>query len=603
MKNSISEQSFYVESEEEDDQHLERDENEEGNESDFSNYSNDNDNDNDDENNGQQSKPNSLSSAWPQSYRQSMDLYSNVPSPSLNFLGTPSLSRLGSSFLGSSLIRRHTPEVLPSLHKPLIPPAEEEKAPHRRSSHGLLPPLHPRKSSIKKFLDEKPSKDAHGLPISHQSSYGQAVVNGMNVLCGVGILSTPYAVKEGGWAGLSILFIFGMLSFYTGMLLRYCLDSQPGLETYPDIGQAAFGTMGRVVISIILYVELYASCVEYIILEGDNLSAIFPNAHLSLGGFELDARHLFVVISTLAVLPTVWLRDLSVLSYISVGGVVASVLVVLCLYWAGLVDHVGFESKGTVLNLPTFPVSIGLYGFCYSGHAVFPNIYTSLADRSQFPAVLLTSFGMVTLLYGGTAVLGYLMFGDSAESQFTLNMPKGLMASKVAVWTTVVNPFTKYALTLSPVAMSLEEFLPSKHAKSHVYPIIIRTALTISTVVVGLAVPFFGLVMALIGSLLTMLVVGHFTLSLSLFSVAICYSYHKSVLMEALFPDSDTTLCLLHENLEGKNKRPSGYSMCPHYHNRCYICSDRVLFSSLQYHPQHELNFGNTECSIRCFRA
>lgn len=53
------------------------------------------------------------------------------------------------------------------------------------------------------------------------------------------------------------------------------------------------------------------------ILEGDNLSAIFPNAHLSLGGFELDARHLFVLIATLAILPTVWLRDLSVLSYIS----------------------------------------------------------------------------------------------------------------------------------------------------------------------------------------------------------------------------------------------------------------------------------------------
>ncbi|KAH0691951.1 hypothetical protein KY289_019309 [Solanum tuberosum] len=509
MKNSISEQSFYIESEEEDDEHLEKHENEEeGNESDFSNEDN-----NDDETN----RPNSLTSAWPQSYRQSMDLYSNVPSPSLHFLGTPSLSRLGSSFFGSSLIRRHTPEVLPSLHKPLILPAEEEKAPHRRSSHGLIPPLHPRKSSIKKIPDiERPSKDAHGLPISNQSTYGQAVVNGMNVLCGVGLLSTPYAVKEGGWAGLSILFIFGILSFYTGMLLRYCLDSQPGLETYPDIGQAAFGTMGRIVISIILYVELYASCVEYIILEGDNLSAIFPNAHLSLGGFELDARHLFVVIAALAILPTVWLRDLSVLSYISVGGVIASILVVLCLYWAGLVDHVGFESKGTVLNLPTLPVAIGLYGFCYSGHAVFPNIYTSLADRSQFPAVLLTSFGLVTLLYGGTAVLGYLMFGDSAESQFTLNLPKGLMASKVAVWTTVVNPFTKYpfpesmictfALTLSPVAMSLEELLPSKHTKSHVYPILNRTALTISTVVVGLAVPFFGLVMALIGSLLTMLV-------------------------------------------------------------------------------------------------
>ena len=74
----------------------------------------------------------------------------------------------------------------------------------------------------------------------------------MNVLCGVGILSTSYAAKEGGWLGLSILLIFAVLSFYTGMLLRYCLDSEPGLETYPDIGQAAFGTVGRIAISVSL---------------------------------------------------------------------------------------------------------------------------------------------------------------------------------------------------------------------------------------------------------------------------------------------------------------------------------------------------------------
>ena len=72
----------------------------------------------------------------------------------------------------------------------------------------------------------------------------------MNVLCGVGILSTPYAVREGGWLGLSILLIFAVLSYYTGILLRLCLDSTPGLETYPDIGQAAFGTIGRVAISV-----------------------------------------------------------------------------------------------------------------------------------------------------------------------------------------------------------------------------------------------------------------------------------------------------------------------------------------------------------------
>lgn len=495
MKNSVSDQSFYIESEEEDEEKG-FDGEDDGTQSDSSDSS---------EENQQNNRPSSYTTAWPQSYRQSIDLYSSVPSPSIGFLGTPSLSRFGSSFLSSSLTRRHTPESLSSITKPLIPATADEKPPqHRRSSQSLLPPIPSRRASMRK--DEKLSMISHELPISRNSSFGQAFLNGMNVLCGVGILSTPYAAKEGGWIGLLVLLMFAVLSFYTGMLLRYCLDSEPGLETYPDIGQAAFGTTGRIIVSIILYLELYACCVEYIILESDNLTALFPNAHISLGGFELDSHHLFALMTTLAVLPTVWLRDLSILSYISAGGVIASILVVLCLFWVGVVDQVGFHNKGTILNLATFPVAIGAYGYCYSGHAVFPNIYTSMEKRSQFPAVLLLCFGICTLLYAGVAVMGYMMFGESTESQYTLNMPHNLVASKIAVWTTVVNPFTKYALTLSPVALSLEELIPSRHRKSHIYAVGIRTMLVISTLLVGLAIPFFGLLLSLIGSLLTMFV-------------------------------------------------------------------------------------------------
>ncbi|XP_050209546.1 amino acid transporter AVT1C [Mercurialis annua] len=496
MKNSVSEQSFYIESEDEDEESNRGGEEDDGNESDSDDSLADN---------RQQSKVGSYNTSWPQSYRQSIDLYSSVQSPSI-ILGTPTLSRLGSSFLSSSILtRRHTPESLPFITKPLISKVEDEQLPpQRRSSHSLLPPIPSRRSSIKK--DDKVSYLSHEVPMSRQSSNSQAVLNGINVLCGVGLLSTSYAAKEGGWIGLSILFIFAVLSFYTGLLLRYCLDSEPGLETYPDIGQAAFGTTGRIVISIILYIELYACCVEYIILEGDNLSSLFPNAHLSFGGLELNSHHLFALLATLAVLPTVWLRDLSVLSYISAGGVIASIMVVLCLFWVGLVDQVGIHSKGTPLNLGGLPVAIGLYGYCYSGHAVFPNIYTSMAQPNKYPKVLLICFGICTLMYAGVAIMGYTMFGESTESQFTLNMPQDLVASKIALWTTVVNPFTKYALTISPVAMSLEELIPSNHMKSHVYAICIRTALVISTLLVGLAIPFFGLVMSLIGSLLTMLV-------------------------------------------------------------------------------------------------
>uniref|UniRef100_A0A9I9D341 Amino acid transporter transmembrane domain-containing protein n=1 Tax=Cucumis melo TaxID=3656 RepID=A0A9I9D341_CUCME len=463
MKSSVSEQSFLYESEdEEEDQEnvvVNKDE-EDGNDSDSSD---------DSTRNQRRSKPDSYTTTWPQSYRQSMDMLGSVPSPNIGILGTSSLTRWGSSFLSSSLTRRHTPDTLTSTSKPLLATVTDENKDEqqplpplsqRLSSHSLILPLTSRRpSGIKK--DDKPSKVPHEFPTARRSSFSQAMLNGGNVLCGVGILTTPYAAKEGGWLGLSILLIFAV-----------------------------------------------ASCIEYIILESDNLSSLFPNAHLNVGGYELNAHLLFALMTTIAVLPTVYLRDLSVLSYISAGGVIASILVVLCLFWIGLVDGVGFQGKETttLLNPGTLPIAIGLYGYCYSGHAVFPNIYSSMSKPSQYPSVLLTCFVVCTLMYAGVAFVGYSMFGESTMSQFTLNLPTNLVASKIAVWTTVVNPFTKYALTLTPIALSLEELIPSNHPQFLMLSILIRTALVVSTLLVGLGIPFFGLILSLVGSLLTMFI-------------------------------------------------------------------------------------------------
>nr|AGV28592.1 transmembrane amino acid transporter [Oryza sativa Indica Group] len=444
---------------------------------------------------------------WPQSYRQSIDIYSSVQSPNLSFLGTPTLSRLSNSFLTNSF-RGKTPEILSNLVKPLLRPSSssddhQQQQQHdddtRKSSQYLLPSRKPSLQQIPE--DQKPLVPAHEVPAYQQCSYTQAVMNGINVLCGVGILSTPYAIKQGGWLGLVILCLFAVLAWYTGVLLRRCLDSKEGLETYPDIGHAAFGTTGRIAISIILYIELYACCIEYLILESDNLSKLFPNAHLTIGSMTLNSHVFFAILTTLIVMPTTWLRDLSCLSYLSAGGVIASILVVVCLCWVGVVDHVGFENKGTALNLPGIPIAIGLYGYCYSGHGVFPNIYSSLKNRNQF-SILFTCIGLSSIC---AAMMGYKMFGESTESQFTLNLPENLVVSKVAVWTTVANPITKYALTITPLAMSLEELLPPNQQK-YANIIMLRSSLVVSTLLIALSVPFFGIVMALVGSLLTMLV-------------------------------------------------------------------------------------------------
>ncbi|CAL9187957.1 unnamed protein product [Musa hybrid cultivar] len=437
--------------------------------------------------------PSSYQTTWPQSYRPSIDVFSSVPSPRVGFLAGSSLVRVGSSFLRASMVSTHEDEL--SFTKPFV---SYDSVTGHDGPEAIPPPDVPMKSSFAfaSYCE---------LPPPHQCSAAQAVVNGINVLCGVGLLSTPYAVKEGGWLGMLLLFFLASISFYTGILLKRCLDSFPGLKTYPDIGHAAFGLSGRIFISIVLYLELYGCCVEYIILVSDSLTFIFPDASISFLGLDLSPHQLFALTTAIAVLPTVWLKNLSVLSYLSAAGVVATILVIICLLWGGVVDQIGFHPGGRALNLVDLPVALGLYGFGYSGHSVFPNIYSSMKRPSQFPTVLIICFVLCTIMYSAVAVAGYLMFGDSLKSQFTLNMPRQYLASKVAVWTTVINPLSKYALTMTPVALSLEELLPST-SQSNIVMLSLRTFLVLSTLVVALTLPFFGYVMALLGSVFTMLV-------------------------------------------------------------------------------------------------
>uniref|UniRef100_A0A2C9WAV2 Amino acid transporter transmembrane domain-containing protein n=1 Tax=Manihot esculenta TaxID=3983 RepID=A0A2C9WAV2_MANES len=323
-----------------------------------------------------------------------------------------------------------------------------------------------------------------------------------SMLIGVGILSTPYALSSGGWLSLILLFVIAIAAFYSGLLMKRCMEADSNISTYPDIGDRAFGKKGRVLISIFMYTELYLVATGFLILEGDNLQNLFPNVELEMAGFHLGGRQTFVIVVALIILPTVWLDNLSILSYISASGVLASIIILVSIFWVGSFDGIGFHEKGTLIKWDGIPSAVSLYAFCYCAHPVFPTLYTSMKKKHHFSNVLLICFIFCTFTYASMAVIGYSMFGSEVQSQVTLNLPIGKLSSRVAIYTILVNPISKYALMITPIVNATKNWSPW-YCNKKPFNVFISTALLISTVIVALAVPFFGYLMTLVGAFLS----------------------------------------------------------------------------------------------------
>ena len=358
------------------------------------------------------------------------------------------------------------------------------------------------------------------------SSTAQAMANSVNILLGVGLLSVPYALKQGGWAGLGVLGLLGLVTNYTGKALirvqaRGSLaeasdadarSARRPLTSYEDVGEAAFGAGGRAFITAVLYTELVGTCALFFILEGDHLSLLFDGTK-----YLTHSSQWWQCAAASVMIPTLWLTDLSSLSYVGALGAVASVsLVGLVAFQLTSVDGFpldavppGLETTA-LLHFSTLPVSFGLLAFVFAGHAVFPAIYASMAEPEEYEPMLDKTYQIVGLTCAVIGAAGYAMYGDAVKDEVTLNLPAGL-ASTAALALIAVNPLSKFALTMDPVARGLEQTLFSreKDGKSVRSPLrarALRTALGLSALATAAKVPFFAVVMSLLGSFLTLTV-------------------------------------------------------------------------------------------------
>lgn len=298
------------------------------------------------------------------------------------------------------------------------------------------------------------SASQHGGMIHGNATVLQTVANSVNLLVGIGMLAYPAALRMGGWAGMGMLVALACGTRYTAALLGRIIEHLGGpgfVSSYTDMARHTFGLVGSIFVSTVFILELSLSITTNLLVFSDSVVDLQHAPQYSTA---------YVLLGALIVLPSTWIRDLSVLSYLSVLGAVASAVLV------GVVLYIGFApgTGASILHpattdavthaLPSL-ASMGMLFAGLAGHAVFPSIYCSMADRRQFGRALNWAYALSMSVYACIAAAGYCMYGRGTAGQITLNLPAGTVTT-VCLLTIALNAVAKYALALGPIGETVE---------------------------------------------------------------------------------------------------------------------------------------------------
>ena len=291
-----------------------------------------------------------------------------------------------------------------------------------------------RSASLSISMLAKPSDD-------RKASAPLAGWNVSNLIQGTGILGVPYAVQQGGWAAIAMIFIVALLCCHTGKLLIECMyetSKKTGIRrrlrvNYPEVGEACLGPKGLVLIGIIQTIEMFCGVVMYLVLLGTAWADLFK-FYPEMGLKEWAA------INCVFILPSLFITKMSIISWFSMFSVFSlmSALLVLIIF---TITQVPMWSINNIpaFNAQTFPVGFGIIVFSYCAHAVFPSIEGSMKQPRQFNTMMNYSFTLAAVVKACLGTFMVLTFGKNTAEVATVNLADHVVFSRLSTALVISN--------------------------------------------------------------------------------------------------------------------------------------------------------------------
>ncbi|CAG8698302.1 8613_t:CDS:2 [Acaulospora morrowiae] len=350
---------------------------------------------------------------------------------------------------------------------------------------------------------------------SASGSNWAAYLNITCVVAGTGILGLPYAIKQSGWVGLSLIVLSMVISLYTSIILIKCLyyNNKTRLRSYEDIGYHAYGNFGKYfLVGIFNNTILLGVPVLFLILAGQNLDAIFEH----YWNVQLGVRVWICISSALVALPFIFTKTMKEMILLSFFGAFATFFCVIAIVVLSFEDLPEvYKSKNppthSLISLSEFPIALATISFSYGGNSVFPQIEESMDRRKDWNKVVAAAMATCAIMYTLVSFTGYFVYGDSSLSPIFNNLPQGPLLTIASLFVTVHVLFTAPILLIS-FAIETEKVLKiTQEYHSETVELLLRaifrTFLMVAVTATAVFVPFFGDLMSLLGALAMCLLV------------------------------------------------------------------------------------------------
>ncbi|GAA5812619.1 hypothetical protein MFLAVUS_006076 [Mucor flavus] len=337
---------------------------------------------------------------------------------------------------------------------------------------------------------------------THAGSSFMAYLNVVCVVVGTGILGLPAALKQGGWIGLLILCLAWVMSIYTSVLLIRCLyaNGTHRLHTYKEIATLAFGKIGGWIAFFFNAWILLGGPILYIVLSGQNMNQLCVGTVAEIGAVPWS-----IICAASVAIPFIMLKDMKDVSWISALGVIVIFIVVFVVLIMSAIDkpnQVGIHHDTVVWDM--FPVALATISFSFGGNVTYPHVEAAMKKPKQWPMVVAAGLTTCAALYFIVAVSGYLVYGSAVASPVYNSLPDGV-GKTIAVVVITINVLVTVPIYATSFCLDIENMYDITverygKVKEFIIRASIRITILVVVTVIACTVPYFDILMSLIGA-------------------------------------------------------------------------------------------------------